>query len=228
MAASLTVSDEFPAHSLHAYFILAGDSKKQILFNVERTREGGSFKTRSVKAMQDNKTICQVQASFHKQEQGHSYQVSLSDLIPDVKLGDPESYGPSVDISKNILRYTIAEGDNWRVQYVRVLSNGGIREGDWKTNCCLLTFLSDSGMVSMARQPHGPRADYAMALSLDHSVHFHRPLAIRVDKWMVLYTSTNASAGARGLAQTLCFNDSHELVATITQEALIRPVQSNL
>eukprot|EP00514_Thraustochytrium_sp_LLF1b_P005886 CAMPEP_0184513256 /NCGR_PEP_ID=MMETSP0198_2-20121128/3326_1 /TAXON_ID=1112570 /ORGANISM="Thraustochytrium sp., Strain LLF1b" /LENGTH=249 /DNA_ID=CAMNT_0026903353 /DNA_START=132 /DNA_END=878 /DNA_ORIENTATION=- len=207
-AACDTVPDNFPVHSLHTYFILAGDSEKEILFEVERTRDGGSFKTRATVAKQDNKTICHTHSSFHKQEYGLSYQVNMLDLLKSKGLNglpNPREFAnkPNEDVSDSILRHTVAQGKDWKVSYVKTASEGLIQKGNWKENCSMLTFISDTGMVNAMRLPHGEKP-WSLSVSLDHMIHFHRPLDILVEEWMVLIYETRVSTAARGLSQCLC------------------------
>ena len=101
-------------------------------------RDGGSFKTRSVKATQDNRTICLSQMSFHKLEFGHEYQVELSELLDGIEIPPPQ-----LKFDQNSQeKYIVAEGDKWVLHYVK-LNMGGIDIADWRTHCSLLTYLSD-------------------------------------------------------------------------------------
>lgn len=231
MAACMTVPDDKPVHSLHSYFILAGDSEKEILFMVDRIRDGGSFCTRAIKAMQDNRTICHTQCSFHRQEEGYKYSLPLVDLLESKGLGNlpnPESFlhKPSRDASHQVKRYLVAEGVDWTIHYVKLDSPDTPIKG-WKLNTALLAYLSDAGMVGTAKRPHDAQdgvKGWGMLVSLDHAIHFHFPEKIRVDQWMILYHNTKVSGGARGLSTAYCYNLSGELLATYNQEALIRPM----
>ncbi len=209
LVACATVPNDFLVHSLHAYFVLAGDSNKQILFDVERIRDGSSFKTRSVKALQDNKAIFQLAASFHRKEPGAVYQKSLRDILGSSRadrLPPPESLEKGSKTAPTLSsRYLVDEGKDWTLFYVKV---NRVTAG-WQANCSLLAFLSDQGMVRVARKPHeegDSDIEWSMSLSLDHSIHFHRPDAIQVHEWMIFYSSTLISSGARGTATTLVFN----------------------
>lgn len=105
-------------------------------------RDGGSFKTRSVKATQDNRTICLSQMSFHKLEFGHEYQVELSELLDGIEIPPPQ-----LKFDQNSQeKYIVAEGDKWVLHYVK-LNMGGIDIADWRTHCSLLTYLSDQVCV---------------------------------------------------------------------------------
>jgi acyl-CoA thioesterase-2 len=238
-------------HSLQAYFVVGGNPRKQILFAVDRARDGGSFQTRSVKALQSNQAILLLQASFHSIERGLRYQTDFSSVL---KLLDPVRFPSGIsDLPKpeKLLQVpgafseygsaeclAIAEGNDWRLVYTRlgegkcVLNEG---EGDEAraenvhTQCSCLVFLSDYGMVQIARQPHRcdaatfDGAPFSMSISLDHAVHFHYAELIDVREWMVFHYFTNVSAGARGIAQLHIFSSkTGALLATVNQEALMR------
>mmetsp|Transcript_7154 Transcript_7154/g.16708 ORF Transcript_7154/g.16708 Transcript_7154/m.16708 type:complete len:252 (+) Transcript_7154:116-871(+) len=230
LAACHTVPDNYPVHSLHSYFILAGSCEKSILFDVERVRDGGSFMTRAVKAKQDNHTICLTQASFHKPEFGMEFEVSLQDRLRQLgveePLPPPEHFADRTteDVSLNVRRHTIVEGKEWKLSYVRLAARGLIKRGDWKTNCSMLTFMSDAGMVGTARRAHGDDVSWSMCVSLDHTVHFHRPAEICVEEWSVVLHQTSISSGGRGFANAQAFGLDGQLLATFNQEALIRPM----
>jgi acyl-CoA thioesterase-2 len=229
-AASLTVPYSMPVHSMHGYFILAGDSNKKILFEVDRVRDGGSFVTRAVKAKQDNKVIAHALFSFHRREEGMSYQVSLDELL--FKLGlkslpAPDSLSGTEDLSQNIIRHTVASGRDWKVSMVRVLPESGLVDrGDWKLNTAMLTYMSDADMVSAVRRPF-PDTTWAQSVSLDHSIFYHRAERICVLNWMCVVHTTSVSAAGRGLATAQVFDlASGDLLATYAQEALVRPAKA--
>lgn len=240
VATSATVPNNYPIHSLHAYFILAGDSDKELLFEIERTRDGGSFKTRSCKVKQDGKTICLAQMSFHKIENGVENQLKLEDLIapfkvPNINELDFDAPGMSnLSGFGNIRRHMIMENDMWEVVVTKALDelkptleddnpeNRRLYRG-WRSQCGMLAFMSDQGIVTQIRNTH-PDVQwlYGKNVSLDHSIHFHRPKEIDVFDWMYFFTETKATGFGRGLGTTHVFNTKGVLVATVTQEALIR------
>jgi len=245
-------SDPPRVHSLQAYFVLAGSCDAEVLFEVERARDGGSFQTRSVKALQNNQTILLLQASFHRIERGLTFQADFSEVLqrlsPDLfPRGSADLPSPEVllqRLSRNttrpeipaafhafggIERIDIAEDVNWKLVYTRVEASG-VADDEVATHCALLTYLSDYGMVQIARRPHrraGGKtfdgAPFSMSLSLDHSIHFHRPDKIDVRRWLVFHYFTTVSAAARGVAQLHVFSAATgELLATVVQEALLR------
>ena len=231
-------------HSLQAYFVVGGDVGKAILFSVDRARDGGSFQTRSVKALQSNQAILLLQASFHIVERGLPYQTKFGSVLKRLGIADLPKPETLLHIPGAFSEYgsaerlDIAEGKDWRLLYTRVgegkcvLNDGAgdaARAENVHTQCALLTFLSDYGMVQIARQPHQcdaatfDGAPFSMSMSLDHGIHFHRPDAIDVRDWMVFYFFSNVSAAARGMAQLHIFSaKTGALLATVSQEALIR------
>lgn len=218
-------------------------------FQVERVRDGRSFATRTVKVRQRNRVIFQLTASFHRslsyssglpglifvlpdsrREPGPEFQmhehlynfdsiklngskISLpSELISRGKHSEPTS---GADLSGSTESLTIAEGPHWSLRWCRhttKLPNDAHES--------ILAWISDSGMVSSVRRPHGDVSQFSMGTSLDHSIHFHREF--RVDEWLLFHTRTSISTGARGLATTEVFTQAGTLIATINQEALIR------
>ncbi len=226
-AASLTVPYAMPVHSMHGYFILAGDSNKKILFEVDRVRDGGSFATRAVKAKQDNRVIAHALFSFHRREEGMTHQVSLDELLLKhgiTSLPAPDSLSGTEDLSQNIIRHTVASGRDWKVSMVRVLPESGlVDKGDWKLNTAMLTYMSDADMVAAVRLPF-PNTTWAMSISLDHTIWYHAPERICVLNWMCVVHKTSVSAAGRGLATAQVFDlASGLLLATYAQEALVRP-----
>ena len=237
MAAQKTVlSPDLFVHSLHGYFILAGDPTIPILFEVERVRDGRSFATRMVRALQANRCIFQMIVSFHRDEPGPSYQIPLSQMramMPGQggwKRGNetptPEElisrgmkflkHGHSEDMS--IL--PVADGDRWTLRWFKY-NHKGKQSLTRAQESQLLAYLSDMQLVATVMQPHGDV--FSMFMSLDHSIYFHR----RVDptQWMLCFCETSTSSGARGIARTTVFQrqgESTNHVATIQQEALIR------
>lgn len=253
-AAAATVEDGYPIHSLHAYFILAGDSRKEILFEVERTRDGGSFKTRSCKVKQDGKTLFLAQMSFHRTETGVETQLELPSLIAPLVLPKIEEIDfdqcPDFSGFSHIRRHKIFKNDKWELFIVKAGeelrpapgsmlttessesqsatgNKTGAEEsqisGDWRVQCGFLAFLSDQGMVEQMRN-NFPDANWKrnQNVSLDHAMYFHRPMEIDVFSWMYFFTETKATGLARGLSTTHVFNRKGVLLATVTQEALIR------
>jgi acyl-CoA thioesterase-2 len=238
VAAGRTVS-EGRVHSLHCYFLRPGDPKIPILYDVDRIRDGKSFTTRRVVAIQHGRAIFNLDASFHKDEPGLDYhspmpEVPAPETLPtfterlkpfarelgawaeqerpiDIRLCDPVDTPPS----------------QWRqpTAYAWIRTSGELPDDPMLHNC-VLTYASDMTLLDTTVRPHGlvwcPDRKLMMA-SLDHSIWFHRPF--RVDDWLLYAQATPSSAGARGLATGSIFTRSGVLVASVAQEGLIRPLE---
>jgi acyl-CoA thioesterase-2 len=249
MAAQATIDNEnLFVHSLHGYFILAGDPKIPILFEVERVRDGKSFATRSVKAIQANRSIFIMTVSFHCDEPGPSYQIPLKDVrayLPESRAAGKTGWVRATDTpsaaelikngrvvsnsaahtngegSKWINSVFVADGDRWTMHWFKI-NHDGEEPLTRAQESVLLAYLSDMQLVSTVRQPHGQDL-FSMSISLDHSIYFHR----RLDptQWLLCFCETSTSSGARGVAKTQVFQNGIH-VATISQEALVRVPKS--
>ena len=237
-AALTTVDDpELRVHSCHGYFLTAGESGVEILFEVERIRDGRSFATRTVKAVQRCKPIFTITVSFHKDELGPTFQTPSSELNgmlearglkpmggwmdPELMLRALQAEGKTppacsrADVEGATQRLTIAQGDYWSFSWCRHRQQ--LPEG---THESILAWISDSDMVSTVRRPHEAEFAFTQSMSLDHCIHYHR--RFRVDEWLLFHHRTTVSAGARGLVHTEVFDRHGFHVATIAQEALVR------
>jgi len=231
VAAVRTVSPGLRLHSLHGYFILAGITGVPLLFDVKRVRDGKSFATRTVTALQRNEAIFQLTASFHKEEWGPSFQIpghtlfsllkqrgvtrlrSPEELLADGAVPFPISHA---DVRGDTEAVTLAEGDWWLMQWGRhksKLPNDGEHEA-------MLAWMSDSHMADIVWKPYAKTHNVQYVVSLDHSIHFHSPC--RADEWHLYDVVTTVSSGSRGHARAEVFARSGEIVATVTQEALVR------
>jgi acyl-CoA thioesterase-2 len=252
VAAGRTVLPTHRIHSLHSYFILAGDGRMPILYNVTRVRDGRSFATRQVTAMQENKPIFMMMASFHTDEPGPEFQRPPEQLHR--LLGDllPRSGGrvPSTsELHRDGQRATglvtqtlpVLSGLNHSLAYHKHATQVGHNErgealeigaptsrvNNWVMHSALLAYMSDEGLMSTIRQPYAkkdPSMVIAMSFSLDHTIHFHRPF--RADEWLLFHNETTCSAGGRGVARTEVWDDQGLLVASFLQEGLLRPPKS--
>lgn len=242
VAAGRTVPSTHRIHSLHSYFILAGDGRLSILFRVTRIRDGSSFKTRQVLALQNNKPIFMMIASFHAKEPGAEFQRTPEEMSLLFRTLSPESSGPPfalrsaqemLDAGQKIdyggtpntaclhafqgLNHTMA----WRKHTSSVWDD---EERPWVMHAALLTYMSDEGLLTTARQPYERETPISMTTSLDHMIYFHRPF--RADEWLLFHNETTVSSGARGVARTEVFTDRGVLVASFVQEGLVRPSRS--
>jgi len=224
-AACATV-DGITPHSLHAYFLRLGRPELPMDHVVTRVRDGRSFATRSVEVAQAGEVIFTMLASFHRREEGEEYQVARAADAPgptDDAHGEVLPHLAALrDLEVRDLGPTAAEPDgtfrSTRRMWLRVR---GPLPDDPGLHACILTFLSDMGIVTAARPPRTPLAwDAVMAASLDHNVWFHR--APRVDEWLLSDLHSLSVSGARGLARGVLHDDAGRLVASLTQEALVR------
>ena len=239
VAAVRTVESVQP-HSLHAYFLLAGDPKVPIVYEVDRIRDGKSFTTRRVVAIQHGRAIFTMSVSFHNDEEGgldHQAQ------MPDVPL--PEQLPSDAEIKEKILptlpeavqRYYKRErpielkpvefaryaGEKLRDGRFNVwIRTTGPLPDDPAIHRCVLAYASDMTLLDTALLPH-QRSVFdkdIMAASLDHALWLHRPF--RADQWL-LYTQDSPNLhGARGFGRGLIFTADGTLVASVAQEGLLR------
>lgn len=233
-AANMTVPQEDRRpHSLHALFILPGDLRLPIEYEVERVRDGGSFSTRRVVAKQEGKRIFVMSTSFQSPEEGLSHQKSPPPMI------DPETLPSSVE------QWRQQATSGWPFRPVpmdyRATHDGDLLSGprgstsrnvwmrapmrlpdDAYVHESLFAYVSDYGLLWTSLQPHGisvgdPRLQIA---SLDHTIWFHRPF--RMDEWLLFSIDTPNASGGRGLCLAHVYNREGVLVATVAQEGLIR------
>jgi len=219
-AACRTVVGDHHPHSMHAYFILPGDPKKSLQLDVERTRDGRSFSTRRVVASQNGAAIFEMSASFHRDEdsaQDWSAPVTIDAPDPEsLPPLEPDANRPSQTffdmrpVNRN--RGPFTPPPYWVRANEEVPDNRSIQ-------ACVLAYLSDMGILAMARPPGGGMV--GSATSLDHAIWFHR----RFDpmQWHLFTGSPRSSRGGRGLAVGGLHDQAGNLIASIVQEGLFRP-----
>lgn len=238
-AAQQTVTAERALHSLHAYFLRAGDIEHPIVYQVETSRDGGSFSVRRVTAIQHGQPIFVASASFHQAEDGVSHQISAPDVPK------PEDIEPTAPISAEALAELPAITQRWltrtgpfefRSVYPRDELHPAKRPphnqvwvrlidqipDDPILHRSLLAYVSDFHLIGTSTFPHGLSylsRDMLMA-SLDHAMWFHRPF--RVDEWLLYACDSPSAHGARGLARGSFYTREGVLVASTAQEGLIR------
>ncbi len=238
VAASRTVQG-LTAHSMHAYFVLAGDPAVPIVYEVERTRDGRSFTTRSVKAIQHGRPIFIMIVSFHNNEDGLDNQAAMPDVPPPEALPDEQTMLRDIlpTLPEQVQRYYKRERpiELRPIDYGHYLgrkpANGqfnvwikatGRLPDDAAIHQCVLAYASDMTLLDTALVPLGRtlfEKDF-MGASLDHAIWMHRPF--RADEWL-LYSQTSPNLhGSRGLSQGLIFKRDGTLVATVAQEGLVR------
>ncbi len=239
-AAMQTVPDDRFVHSLHSYFLLPGDLEVPIVFEVERIRDGGSFTTRRVKAIQHGAAIFHLSASFQLSQDGYEHQmekprVSAPEDLPSweglaKQFGDmiPPNLKKMLDIERP-LDFRQVEFINPMVQekydpvrHVWMKAKGEMPE-DRRLHDLVLAYATDYNLLTTALLPHGFAADFrSLTLaSLDHSMWFHRPF--RMDEWLLYALDSPSASGARGFTRGQVFSQSGELVASVAQEGLMRP-----
>ena len=240
VAALRTVDDGRPAHSLHGYFIRPGDPKVPIVYEVDRYRDGASFTTRRVVAIQHGAAILTMAASFHREEQSFEHQVPMPDVPdPDSLPGEKEVLARFADrMPENMRRYftrdrPIELRPAQPMQYIEPragvppVQNVWIRAtaalpDDPALHQCVLAYASDMTLLDTSLIPHGRNLfdSTLMLASLDHALWFHRPF--RADDWLLYAQDSPSSSGARSLNRGTIFTRDGRLVATVAQEGLIR------
>jgi acyl-CoA thioesterase-2 len=225
-AATLTVAPDRLPHSFHAYFIRPGRPGTPLELTVERARDGRSFTTRRVSAAQEGEPIFVLDASFHVEEDGEDWQ-------PDVALDAPDP--DSIDVPENPMgRFSSmspfdirpAGGSNpmgFPIHPFWVRTRGRLPD-DPLLHACAITFISDMGVVGSVPKPGADRSRGFMGASLDHAVWLHCPA--RADEWLLFDVQPLRNAGARGLAMGTMRTRTGVLVASIAQEALLRPTMT--
>ena len=238
-AAQATLSEPRAAHSLHAYFLRAGDVEHPIVYDVDRTRDGGSFSVRRVTAIQHGQPIFVFAASFQEQESGAEHQLSMPEVPK------PEDIEPSPNVPAEVLAKLPTKVQRWlsrtgpfefrhvyprdelnppkRPPFQQVWLRLSDKVGDApELHRTLLAYASDFHLLGTATFPHGisyyqPNVQMA---SLDHALWFHRPF--RADDWLLYAIDSPSAQGARGLGRGQVFDRGGRLIASTTQEGLIR------
>lgn len=229
-------------HSLHGYFLRAGRAHRAVIYQVERTRDGGRFSTRRVTAVQEGEPIFHMECGFHAEEAGFDHQSALPTDVPapDTLRTLPE-IAADMDVPlPDFVRERWARADrpievkpaDWRqflaspgeaarrTLWMRLPSGAGAGPAE---QACLLAYLSDYWLAGTAALPHAvpmPGPGLFMA-SLDHAMWFHRP--VDVAGWLLFQTDSPSAQAGRGLARGLIHAADGRLVASVAQEALLRP-----
>ena len=241
VAACRTVEhvDQRPPHSLHAYFLLGGDPKVPIIYEVDRIRDGKSFTTRRVVAIQHGHPIFSMSVSFHLHEEGLSHQFAMPDVPK------PDDLPTEAEFKEKVLRLTPEPVRRYfererpielrPVEYGRYLGEKsedgrfhvwiratGRLPDEPAIHQCVLAYASDMTLLDTALIPEGKSVfnDDIMAASLDHALWFHRPF--RADEWLLYAQDSPSLAGSRGFSRGLIFASDGTLVASVTQEGLLR------
>ncbi|MFE9902580.1 acyl-CoA thioesterase [Streptomyces achromogenes] len=242
VAAGRTVPADRPAHSLHAYFLRPGDLGAPIVYTVDRIRDGRSFTTRRVVAVQHGKPIFHLSASFQTYEDGLEHQAPMP-AAPDPatlptsreRLGGYGHLAPEVverflEAREAVdLRYVdeppygrYGEPREPRSQvWFRV--NGKLDGDDPLRHVVLATYVSDMTLLDSVLLAHG-RGGWAVGdvvgASLDHAMWFHRPF--RADEWLLYDQESPSASGGRGLGQARIYTQDGRLAITVIQEGVVR------
>ena len=227
VAAGRTVDEDRTVHSLHAYFLRPGDPAAPIVYEVDRIRDGRSFTTRRVVAIQHGQAIFNLAASFHVDEPGLDFQQPMPDVPPPEELATSPYGHRSID-----LRYVdgIEAGPDPRPpgrsgRKVWFRADGRLPD-DPLLHACVVAYSSDLTLLDTTLAAHGRHvwaAPDLMLASLDHAMWFHRPF--RADEWLLYDQDSPVTAGARGFARGTIFTRTGTLVASVVQEGLLRPVK---
>lgn len=239
IAATRTVEDR-PCHSLHGYFLRPGDPSVPIIYDVDRIRDGRSFTTRRVVAIQRGEAIFAMSASFQVAEAGLSHQIDMPDVPgPEDCQDETEAFRAHQDelpegFSAHMMRERPIEmrrvethsfvKPSPRPPYQHVwLRARSTLPDEPALHQCILAYASDMGILSTCTLPHGKSfMTGLMTASLDHAMWFHR--AFRVDEWILFAQDSPAAGGSRGFNRGMMFARDGTLIASVAQEGLIRDV----
>lgn len=236
-SAEQTVREDQAAHSMHGYFLRSGDERKPVTYQVERIRDGKSFATRRVDAIQDGRAVFTLTVSFHRPELGLEHQ----DPMP--QMPGPNGLPSQAQIARKFIDRMPPEAAREQLSFeraieIRPLDPVDILEpkskppllGVWyralgtlpdrpALHRALLAYVSDLNLLSTSLRPHAVTSGM-QSTSLDHAVWFHRPF--RMDEWLLFVMESPSASGARGFTRGQFFAQDGSLVASVAQEGLIR------
>jgi acyl-CoA thioesterase II len=238
-AAHATVEPQRRVHSLHAYFLRRGDFNAPIVYQVDRSRDGGSFSSRRVVAIQHGAQILHMAASFQEPEEGVEHQLPMPEVPPPESLPDlREVLEAQLQPMPPALRRFAGRNSPFEFRSVQPQDYlrpeaGPPRQDVWfravdrldddpRRHACLLAYVSDYHLIATTMRPHGVTmaSPGVVVASIDHAMWFHRP--VRVDEWLLYSIESPAAAGARGFARASLFTRDGRLVASTAQEGLLR------
>lgn len=236
VAASRTVDGRL-VHSLHAYFLRRGDLSAPIVFEVDRSRDGGSFTSRRVVAIQHGQPILTMSASFQIREPGLDHQAPMPEAPP------PEELRDLGDINAEILEQVPEKVRSFFQRqrpfefrpvnppnYIKPVKSVATKQvwfrmldrlpDDQPLHRCLLAYVSDYHLLETATLPHGISFLQLQMASIDHAIWFHRD--VRVDEWLLYVIDSPSASSARGFGRGTIYSRDGTLVASVAQEGLIR------
>jgi acyl-CoA thioesterase-2 len=242
-AASATVIEGRMVHSLHAYFLRRGDCHAPIVYDVDRSRDGKSFSSRRVVAIQHGEQIFTMAASFQVAERGFDHQIRMPQVPAPETLPDataplrellmqmperlPERVRRFIETPRPFEFRVVQE-----INYLKPKKSPPERQVWFRTvgrlpdeemlHRCVLAYVSDFYLLDTATLPHGTSflSTKLIMASIDHAMWFHRPL--RVDEWLLYALDSPSASGARGFARANVFASDGRLVASTAQEGLVR------
>ncbi|MFB9051545.1 acyl-CoA thioesterase [Formosa undariae] len=242
-AAYKTITNGRILHSLHAYFLEAGDLNVPIVFEVNEVRDGGSFSTRRVLASQNGKAIFILAASFHKEEEGPDHQIEMNTSLkqPEALLSWTEMLARYGSVLPKITKHFLEIERPIEFKPVEVINplkqenlppysniwfklKTPLQNADLATKQQILTYISDYNILAAALLPHASKAHFGntQMASLDHSMWFFRDFDY--DDWMLYSIETPNATRARGFAKGNIFSRDGKLIACVAQEGLMRPM----
>ena len=227
------------AHSLHAYFLRRGDFNAPIVYFVDRSRDGHSFSSRRVTAIQHGEQIFHMAASFQALEPGVEHQIAMPQ-VPDPAQLAPALLPPRATLSSMPQKLREYYAHARPFEFCFVMPDDPVQPNkappmqqiwlravdrlpdDPVLHHCLLAYVSDYHLLSTATLPHAPPYTTAKLVlaSIDHAMWFHRPL--RVDEWLLYAIDSPSASGARGFSRGSLFSQAGDLVASTAQEGLMR------
>lgn len=230
------------AHSLHAYFLRGGDPSVPVVYTVDRIRDGSSFTTRRVVAVQRGQAIFNMSVSFHVEERGFEHgepmpeiadpesfptweerMAQVKDKIPPEMRAWMETERP-IEFRSDHGMGLLADSQHDEPVHVWMRANGQLPE-DPLLHQCIAAYASDMSLLDTIVRRHvaGFSWRQVMMASLDHAIWFHRPF--RMDEWLLYVQESPAAAGARGFARGTIFDRGGRLVASVAQEGLARQLR---
>jgi acyl-CoA thioesterase II len=243
-AAALTVEAGRTAHSLHGYFLLPGMSDIPVIYDVELTRDGGSFSTRRVVARQRARPIFHMELSFHRAERGFEHESVLEIEVPEPeellsthelaeKFADRLPKSAEVIGQQTIIEFKPVSPEDYLLRKAEhasglywIKSTSRLPD-DPLTQQAALAYLSDYFLASTIVLKHtvSIMSPQVMLASLDHAMWLHRPC--RADEWLLVESVSPFASGARGLAIGRIFDRNRRLIASVAQEGLARPIDKS-
>ena len=239
-AASRTVEPDRALHSLHAYFLRPGDWNRPVLYDVDPIRDGKSFSTRRIMAIQHGRPILNMSTSWQTPEAGLEHAVEPPDVPgPEGLVSDRERFAEIAKTRPEVKRFAFRfdaidcrQVEGWLmtdpeqhppVKHTWVKTVDPLPD-ETETHLGLLAYVSDMDFMSTSMLPHGvaPASGQIRGASLDHALWIHRPF--RIDDWLLFAKESPSAFGARGFVRGAFYDRAGRLVASAMQECLIRPI----